>query len=451
MFKSLKAEYRPTLTIAIPIIISQIGHTVTMVADNIFVGQLGAVPLAACALASNIFTIALVLGMGVAMAITPLVAQENAKDNKEYCSKILSNGFLMCVIAGFALFGMVYVVALNLDLFGQKPEVIRYASPFLITLAWSTLPLMVYFTFKQFAEGLSFTRQSMYITLGANAINIFLNYVLVFGKFGFDSLGPNGAAIATLISRIFMAVGMMLFVLYSGNFKAYKIENFWRELLNFNASIIKLLSKMGIPIALQYVFEISAFTGASIMIGWISANNLAAHQIAISMAAVTYMAASGIAAASTVRIGDAYGVKNFESIKSIGKANIGITVLFMVFTALIFSIFSAQLPKIYIADVNVIKIASTLLIIAAFFQIFDGIQVTALGALRGINDVQMPTIYTLIAYWVVALPLGYWLCFKLNMGVAGIWYGLTVGLAVSAILLTFRFFSLNKKLREAIS
>lgn len=305
---------------------------------------------------------------------------------------------------------------------------------------------MIFNTFKQFAEGLGFTRQAMTISIVGNVINVCLGIIFVKGMFGIKPMGVSGVGLSTLIDRTLMALAMGFYVVKSKHFRRYLKTFALNQVSRIRSS--KIL-KIGAPVALQYTFEVSAFSGAAILIGTIGAIEQAAHQIAIAMASMTYMMASGISAAATIKTGNSFGRKNFKELRLSAISNYHIVLAFMSLTALIFIFLSSYLPWIYTTDRAVIAIAAQLLVIAGFFQLFDGTQVVGLGVLRGIGDVNIPTIITFFAYWVVGLPVGYFLGTVMGMGANGIWYGLTLGLLISAGLLFLRFHNITRKLERA--
>ena len=421
-----------------PIVVSQLGHTLVHLADSVIVGHFaGTIQLAAVSLVNSLFMLVLVLGMGIAYGLTPLIAKENGGKNYQECGKLLSNSLIINIMIGFILYiGVNFGTLLIIDHIGQSTEVVAYAKPYLHYLGLSIIPLMVFQTFKQFAEGLGFTKQAMFISIWGNAINIILGIVFVKGMFGIAPMGVQGVGLSTLTDRILMATVMSFYVFRSKNFKVY-LTNFKLSFIDKVRSI-KIL-KIGAPVSLQYSFEISAFSGAAILIGTIGAVEQAAHQVAINLASVTYMLASGIASAATIKTGNNLGKKNYLDLRRSAVASYHVIILFMTLTAMLFIGASNIMPYIYTEDIAVVKIASQLLIIAGFFQLFDGTQVVGLGVLRGIGDVNIPTIITFIAYWIIGIPLGYFLGIHLNMGVNGIWYGLTTGLLSASILLFLRF------------
>ncbi|WP_256005952.1 MATE family efflux transporter [Pedobacter deserti] len=442
MFQEIRRKYKPyyadNLRLAMPIVVSQLGHTMVHLADSVIVGHFaGTVQLAAVSLVNSLFTIVMVLGIGIAYGLTPLIAQENGKRNYDECGKLLSNSLAINIVASLVLYAFIYLgTLLVIDHIGQSPEVVRHAKPYLAYLGISIIPLMIFQSFKQFTEGLGFTKQAMYISVWGNIINIVLGIVFVKGMFGISPMGVAGVGLSTLIDRMIMATVIIIYVLRSRHFKIY-IKHFKLALIE-KARTIKIL-KIGAPVALQYVFEISAFSMAAILIGTIGAVEQAAHQVAINLAAVTYMMASGVASAATIKTGNNYGKGHFADLRFSAIASYHVVVMFMTATALIFIFANQLLPYIYTSDIDVIEIASGLLIIAGLFQLFDGTQVVGLGILRGIGDVNVPTIITFMSYWVLGLPLAYLLGIRLGLGVNGIWYGLTIGLLAASLMLYLRF------------
>jgi len=443
-FKANKTYYWSTLALAGPIIISQIGHTLVQTADSMIIGHFaGTIPLAAASLAHAVFLVVLVLGLGIAYGLTPLIAQENGKDNKEECAKLLSNSFWINLVTAILLFFIVYYGSnYGMEHAGQDPNVVKEAKPYLFLLAVSIVPLMVFNTFKQFAEGLGFTKQAMQITIWGNVLNIILAIILVKGMFGIKPMGISGVGLATLIDRILMMLAMMLFVLRSKYFKSY-LKHF--NILSVQKNRSKAILKIGTPVAFQYVFEISSFAGASLIAGKLGALQQASHNVAITLASMAYMAASGIAGAATIKVGNAFGQKNYFRIGKFANSSYHLVIILMSITAIIFAIFNHYLPYLITKDQEVIVLSAQLLIIAGVFQLFDGTQVVGLGVLRGIGDVNIPTFLTFFSYWIVGIPSAYFMGIYLDLGLKGVWYGLTLGLLTSSVLLNIRYrYVINK-------
>ena len=432
---TLKEHLRKNIVLSLPVIIGQLGHIMVGVADSVMVGRLGVIPLAAATFAGTIYHILMLFGIGVSYAITPKVAATDSA-NKTKLQQFLQNGFFMNMGLGLILFGLGYVSSYFLGYFGQEEPVAEAARPYLIIMCGSLFPLMIYQTFRQYAEGLSDTFSPMVVSVFANLLNVGLNYLLIYGKLGAPELGLNGAGIATLLARVVMFLVMIWWI-------RKKISGFeWR----YSWNGIKELLRIGLPSGLQYVFEVGAFATAAIMVGWISAEALAAHNIALNLAAISYMAATGLAAASTIRIGNQMGLKDRRNLRIAGFSSFGLVTVFMAACGLTFILLRHALPALYIDDITVRTTAASLLIIAAAFQISDGLQAVGLGVLRGLTDVKVPTIVTFVAYWLIAIPIGYWFAFHGGFGVQGVWYGLSIGLTISGILHIWRFNRLSKKI-----
>ncbi|RPD39241.1 MATE family efflux transporter [Chitinophaga barathri] len=447
IYTKYKTHYTHNFHLAYPVVISQLGHTLVGLSDSIIIGHTGKVPLAAVSLGVSLFSIFMVTGIGMSYGLTPLIAQENGRGNRSSCGHLLAHSFIINMITGLVLTGGILLVGHNLERMKQPPDVAAQAKIFLQYLAASYIPLMVFLTFKQFAEGLGFTKQAMNISIIGNLLNILLGITLVYGLLGMPRMGIAGVGIATFTDRLLMGVTMAWYVLKSPRFKEYLATFHFREI---SAASLKKITGLGMPVALQYIFEVSAFSGAVIMAGWIGSAQQAAHQIAISLASMTYMMASGISAAAGIRSGNNLGAGNFRDLRHSAIASYHMVLVLMGIAALVFVLGNRLLPAMYIQDPAVIHIASGLLLIAAFFQLFDGTQVVGLGVLRGLGDVKVPTVITMLAYWVLGLPVGYLLGFTFGFGVYGIWWGLSLGLLIASVLLFFRFQSITRGLEQTV-
>jgi len=436
-------SYKRILLLAYPVVLSQLGHIMVGVVDTAMVGQIGTVPQAAVALSNSLYTIVLVFGLGVSYGVTPLVAAADSTKNYSENQSLLKHGIVINTIMGILLCGLLVMLSPVLNLFNQKQEVVTLAIPFLNVMLLGMIPLCIFSGFKQFTEGLSFTRIAMVITIGSNIINVILNYVLIFGHWGFPRMGMMGACWATFYSRMLMALAMFIYVYFNKHFKVY-----WKGFnkIKITKALTKKILGLGVPSGLQWVFEVGAFAFAVVMIGWISPKAQAAHQIALSVAATTYMMASGLSAAASVRVGNQLGLHNREGVRTAGFSAFVIVLIFMSLMATGMIVFRNFLPTLFNNEQEVIGISASLLVIAAFFQLSDGVQVVALGALRGMKDVKIPTFITLFAYWIIGLPFSYIFAFKFNFGVQGIWYGLSLGLGTAAVLLFLRFNYVSKRI-----
>ncbi|HMN24294.1 MAG: MATE family efflux transporter [Ignavibacteriaceae bacterium] len=441
--KNIKLEISKTFKLAYPVIIGQLGVIMMGVVDSIMVGKLGSVPLAAASLGNSLIFLILIIGIGSSVVVSPIVAilvggKRFSECGVYFRQSLLVNIVLSIIMAGIILIGINYIQYLN-----QPKEVIELAIIYMTIVGLSAIPLMLFQTYKQFIEGLSIMKPAMIIAILANIINAFVNWILIFGELGFPKLGLAGAAWATFLSRVFMAVVIMIYVMRNQKYKQYDVTFHFRGI---NIPVIKKLLSLGLPSGFQYFFEVGAFTFAVIMIGWIGANELAAHQIAINLASITFMAVLGISQAASIRVGNAMGEQNIPNVRKAGFTAIALGGGIMSLAGITFILLHNYLPTLYIDDEAVISIASRLIIIAALFQLSDGTQAVGIGVLRGLTDVKGPTIITFIAYWIISLPIAYVLAFYFNLGVDGVWIGLLIGLTVSAILLTFRFNHKSKKI-----
>ena len=429
----LKDHLLKNLSLSFPIMISQLGHITVGVFDSLMIGKVSVSQLAAVSLATSIFSFILLFCIGLSYGITPLISSSDK--GKKYVSSILYNGMLVNVISSILLVSFVILTKHLLSYLGQDEEVLFHTYSYLDIICISLIPLILFQTFKQFIEGLGFTKPSMYISVISNVINVVLNAVLIFGLFGFPRLEIVGAAYATLISRIVMFLLILLYCLNDRRFSKYILKT--KFLVNLNH--IKDIFRIGFASGLQYIFEVGAFSVATVMTGSIGAIHLAAHQIALNLASISYMIASGIGSASMISLSYYDGKRNFEDMRRSGFASFLLVFILMIVSALVFIIFRNYLPVLYVDDSSVINIASTLLIIAGLFQISDGIQAVGLGILRGIRDIKKPTIVTFISYWIISIPLSYFLGIEYGYGVYGIWIGLSVGLTLAAIFHVTRF------------
>jgi len=434
-------HYWPNVKLATPVVLAQAGQMLVNVADTVMVGQVGTIPLAAASFANSIFINVLVLGMGISYALTPLVGKAYGAKNKDECAHWFQQGMYANIIVGLVLSVIAGSIIFLMPFMGQEQGVVEGAIPYYFIIVLSIFPLQIFNGYKQFAEGLSNTKIAMYITIGGNLLNVFLNYIFIYGHLGAPALGLLGAGIGTLVSRIAMALVFMWISRQIGLFKTYRgihIKAFSRS------AFIRIL-KLGLPIGLQSVIEVFAFSLGSIMMGWINAISLAAHQIVLSMASVTYMMSSGLASATTIKVSIFRGKKDYVSVKHSAFASVHLVLIFMTAMGILFLSLRYWLPSLFVDEMDVITVAAGLMLVAGLFQIFDGVQVVALGILRGLEDVVMPVIGAGIAYWLISLPVGYLTAFTLNAGPIGIWIGYLSGLAAAGVFLLLRFRYLYKK------
>jgi multidrug resistance protein, MATE family len=439
----IKRHIASTFQLAYPVIIGQLGIIMMGVVDSLMVGKLGAAPLAAASLGNGMAFIIMIIGIGVSYAVTPLVAISVGAGKMEDCGVYFRQSLLVNSVFSIIIAIIIYFAADLIQYLDQPEDVQIQATSYMKILGLSAVPLLLFQSYKQFIEGLSVMRPAMIITLIANLVNVFANWVLIFGNLGFPALELNGAGWATFASRIFMALALMGFVMNNKFFKRYDVSFHYK---NVNWPVIKKILSLGLPSGFQYFFEVGAFAFAVVMVGWLGTAQLAAHQIALNLASISFMAVLGISVAGSIRVGNAVGMKDIAETRRAGftASFIGASIMFC--AGVVFILGRNFLPTLYVNDEVVISYASSLLVIAALFQLSDGTQAVGIGILRGLTDVKIPTAITFIAYWIVGLPVGYLLGFTLEMGVQGVWIGLLLGLTTSAILLTLRFNSRSKQI-----
>ncbi len=407
------------------------------------VGRLGAAPLAAVSLGNSLVFIALSLGIGFSFAITPLIAESDGAGDVKGGRNYLHHGIVLCAINGLLLFLLLLVAKPILHHLDQPEEVVRLAIPYMDIVAFSLIPLMIFQAFKQFADGLSNTRYAMYATILANVVNVFFNFLLIYGFWIFPRLELVGAAYGTLISRFFM-LGLLYYILSrKKKFKPYFV---FKRKKAFKWLIFKRILNLGFPTALQMLFEVTLFTSCVFLSGILGTNAQAANQIALNLASMTFMIAVGLGVTATIRVGNQKGRLDFFNMRRIAASLFLQVFLIEAVFALGFILLKDYLPNFYIDNPKVVFLASQLLVVAALFQLSDGLQVVILGALRGLQDVNIPTIICFIAYWLIGFPVAWYFGQAEIMGSQGIWIGLFAGLSASALMLYIRFHFLSKKL-----
>jgi len=452
VFQQYTKEFARNLRLSFPVMLGMLGHTFVAFADNVMVGQLGPTELAAVSLGNSFVFIAMSLGIGFSTAITPLVAEADGAGDRGAAKNALKHGLVLCTGLGLALFGVILLFKPLMYAMEQPPQVVDLAMPYLDLVAFSLVPLIVFQAFKQFSDGLSQTKNAMYATIMGNVVNIVLNYLLIFGAFGFPRLGIVGAALGTLISRILMVIFMWLVL------KRNEKSAFYMTQINFmkiEGKMIKKIMSLGFPSSMQMFFEVALFTSAVWLSGVLGTNNQAANQIALNLSSMTFMVGTGLSVAAMIRVGNQKGLRDFKELKRVAESIFFLSFLLMIGFAVLFLLGRHWFPSIYLDmddiqdqtdNAEVIAIAAKLLLIAAFFQISDGLQVVVLGALRGLQDVKVPTLITFVAYWLIGFPVSYYLGLSTEFKSMGVWIGLLLGLTASAVMLYLRFHYLTKKL-----
>jgi len=438
-----ETEVYKTIQLALPIIMGELAQMSLHLIDTAMVGALSYKHLAAASLVMTAANIPFVIGIGMTISVSQMVSMANGRHDHELISHYLFNGFILCtafalMISGGLVFGR--NILKHLD---QDPQVVVLALPFMVLVGLSIIPMLLFMTLKQFTDGLEYTKTAMMLSLAAMPINIFLNWLLIYGNWGFPRLELVGAGYATLITRTLIFVLLGLIVLKHRTFSRFMDVR--RQQWKYNFQAMRQLLRIGIPSSMQLGVEVCAFAVSGIIIGTISAVSQAAHQIALSCAAFTFMVSMGLSQAGSIRVSNAYGREDWEKIRMIGKTTLITALLYGSFCAIVFIIFRWQLPLIFNENPEVIHLSAVLLLFAAVFQISDATQATGAGLLRGIKDVRLPTILITIAYWVIGLPIGWILAFPYHMGAAGMWLGLIVGLTLASIFLSSRFINMSRK------
>ena len=452
MLTNYTKEFAYNLKLSFPVILGLLGHTFVAFADNIMVGQLGTAELAAVSLGNSFVFIAMSLGIGFSTAITPLVAEADGAQDSASGKSALKHGLILCTALGVSLFGMILWAKPLMYQMEQPEEVVALALPYLDLVAFSLVPLVIFQAFKQFSDGMSRTKYPMYATVVGNIVNIVLNYLFIFGKFGAPAWGIVGAAVGTLVSRVVMVALLWYLLAQNKSMNYYVLKFNWRII---EWSELKKIVFLGFPSAMQMFFEVALFTAAIWLSGVLGKNAQAANQIALNLSSMTFMVGMGLGVAAMIRVGNQKGLKDYINLRRIAQSIFLLTLLLEILFAALFMLGRHLFPTIYlnvedlknaVDNAEVISIAAQLLLVAAFFQISDGLQVVVLGALRGLQDVVVPTIITAIAYWAIGFPLCFYLGLRTDLGSTGIWIGLLAGLTASAGMLYLRFQYLTKKL-----
>ncbi|KAF2330095.1 MATE family efflux transporter [Flavobacterium nitrogenifigens] len=450
--KQYTKEFSYNLRLAYPVILGMVGHTLIGIVDNIMVGKIGSTELAAVSLGNSMIFIAMSLGIGFSTAITPIVAEGDAEKNDTKIRSAFHHGLFLCTILGVVLFTVIMFAKPIMELLKQPADVIVLAKPYLGWVAFSLIPLVMYQGYKQFADGMSLTKYSMYAMVMANVLHVGINYVLIYGIWIFPKMGIIGAALGTVISRIFLVMFMHIMLSRRDDLKRFFKGFSFNEIKK--ATIEKIIS-IGFPSAMQMLFEVVLFTASIWLCGNIGKTSQAANQIALSLASMTFMFAMGLSVTSMVRVSNQRGLMDYKKLIVVARSIFLLAIILETIFAIFFIVFHDYLPYIFLNMENtgqildneeVIGIASKLLLIAAIFQISDGIQVVVLGALRGLQDVKIPMYITFVAYWVIGFPISYYLGEHTELKAQGVWIGLLAGLTAAAICLYIRFHYLTKRL-----
>lgn len=416
--------------LALPVVLAEMGWMTMGMVDTLMVGRLSPEAIGAVGLGSSIFMALSIFAMGLLLGLDTLVSQAFGANDFETCHRWLVHGIVLAVTLGVPLTAALFWISTALDAWGIDPAVLGLTRSYVRIVAWSALPLLLYAAFRRYLQGMGIVRPVTVALIAANIVNVFVNWMLIFGNLGAPALGVDGAAWATVLSRVAMAGSLLATILYVDRghgpvFKVRRLEWAW---------FTRLLT-LGTPAATQVTLEVGAFAAATALAGRLAPNSLAAHQIAINYAALTFMVPLGIASAGAVRVGHAVGRRDALGAAKAGWTALLFAVLFMSSAAVIFISVPRPLLRAFTSDAGVLDVGVSLLFIAAIFQLFDGVQGVATGALRGLGDTRTPMLWNLAGHWFVGLPLGYLMCFVLGRGVIGLWWGLSIGLVICGVAL----------------
>jgi MATE family multidrug resistance protein len=425
-------ELRLTLALALPMIVAQVSQMLIGITDAAFIGRVGTTELAAAAFTHGIFGLFYIVGIGLLIPVGVFTARDHGAQNDAGCAVWLRHGKVLGLAAGGVSFLLLAGLSTQLHHFGQPAEVVAVVQPFFLLTALSLVPVFYFQVQRQYLDALGRPWVGTCIMLADVALNALLNWIFIWGHCGAPALGLTGSGLATLVARTLAVSLIALWLRRDSHVPGHLSRDRFRALL-----------QMGVPAAISLLFESGAFAAAMLMMGWLGATALAAHQIALSCAAFTFMVPLGLSMATSIRLSKALGSGRRDLLRPIGFGSLGLTVVIMLTFATVFALAGHTLAAGFTPDPAVIALATKLLVVAAIFQLFDGGQVVSAGALRGLTDVKVPTVITFIAYWVISLPAGYYLAFHTALGPIGVWSGLAAGLSVAAVLLARRFHRLT--------
>jgi MATE family multidrug resistance protein len=429
-------EIRPTLALAVPIIIGQVSQMLMGITDSVMIGHTGTVPLAASSFGGNIFAVFYVIGIGFMLPVAVFVSHAQGAGRPEEGGEYLRHGLALALGFGLVETAALAVLGLKLNAFGQPPEVLAAVNPFFWLIGASITPVLIYLALRQYSEAMGRPWVPMFVMLAGVGLNAFLNWIFIYGNWGSPALGLTGAGISTLISRTLGAWVMFEWVRRDPRLRAALPRRWFAPLSTVR---LREMLKLGLPASGMLLFESGAFAASAVMMGWLGAVPLAAHQIAISCVSTTFMLVLGLSMAAGMRISGALGAGQRERLRPIGYGALGAGVVIAAVVMIFYLLGRQAIAGWFVHDEAVIATASKLLLIAALFQFFDGSQVIGAALLRGLKDVKLPAIITFVAYWVVALASGYYFGIRRGYGAVAIWSALAAGLGVAAVLLALRF------------
>ncbi len=448
-FSTYKEQYRQNLRLALPVVLTQLGQIFTQFTDNLMVGRYGGndpLPLAAVSFGGSVFFILFIASIGIAMGMTPLVGERYVQGDRIHSARLLQNGILFYGLLGVAMSAIQYAAIPLLYHMRQPADVVDMAIPYYKMLVWSMPPVMLFFAFKQFLEGVGNTRAEMYATIVANVANIGFNWIFIYGHWGFPEMGAEGAGLGTLLARV---IGMAIMIGYFCARSRYRQYFGWFSWRGFSLRRIGELFRMGGPISLQMFLESSAFVGTGIMMGWFDKQTLSANQITMTIGNCAFMIVMSIGAATTIRVSHCYGARNFGELSLAARASYHLVLAWNALAAVLFISLRHVIPTLFTSNPEVIAITSQLLVLAALYQLSDGLQNVSVGILRGIQDVRIIMPIAFVSYWLLNLPVGYLLGFTLGMGPSGLFLGFSFGLSAAALLMILRIRHSVRRLRTA--
>ena len=424
------------ISLAVPVVLSELGWVAQGVVDNIMVGRLGPVAIGAVALGNAVYYTPSLFGIGLLLGLDTLVSQAYGRRDHDECHRWLAQGMYLACIASVPLMILIAALSYGFTHFGVIPEVASLSGGYLRILNWGTLPLLVYGGTRRYLQGVGQVRVITLTYVLANLLNWFGDWVLIYGKFGFPALGVNGSAISTCIARVGMAVAMLAFAWRYERRRGHPLFAHWA---GPQLDRLRRLVRLGAPAAGQIVLEVGAWNLSTFAAGYLTPVALATHTIALNYASISYMVPLGVSAAAAVAVGHAIGAGDPARARRAGWLALALGTGFMGLAGIVFLVAPGPLIELYTPDPRVLALGPTLLLIAAAFQIFDGIQTVSTGALRGLGETRVPMYANLVGYWVMGLPLGFILCFVLKWGIYGMWIGLTLSLIVIAFTLLVRW------------
>ena len=430
-FSEYLGHYKATLSLGIPLVLGQVGQIVLGFVDGAMIGQYGTNELAAASFVTNMFNLPILFGLGFSYALTPLVGQLYGRKDHLEVGSLLKNSLIANAAVGLLLSVAMYVFLQNLTSMGQPKELYPLITPYFWTNLASLIFIMLFNAFKQFADGITDTKTSMWIMLIGNAFNVLGNWVLIYGKLGLPELGLLGAGIATLTSRVRMVLIFMGAVFFTKKYTRFLV-GYKRS--GYSRKHHKTLNKMGVMVGLQMAMESGIFNLSTIMVGWLGSVALAAHHVAITIQTLGFMTYYGIGAATAVRVSNYYGKGDLQNVKK--AATSGLHIIWLLASVLMLSlfVFRFDIATIFNNDPEVIALVVSLLIIGISYQLSDGLQVNYANALRGISEVKAMAIISFIGYFLIALPASYLLGIYWNLGIKGIWFGFPIGLTLAGVM-----------------